>query len=112
LSVPLVFCPCTGPVVLPKYVSAGVQGPVDASLASIRALTVMLLTVELIRQSECTSPLVDTQPPAGHDVVSPVVVVSSTTAPEPPNVSVSRVKTVFAPPPGGFVDWLIVVVPV
>ena len=85
-----VFFPCT--VGVPKYVSAGVHGPLALSLASIRTLTVMLRTVGAMRHRECTEPL----------MLAPVracVVASSTTEPVPLNVSVTRVKAVADPPP-------------
>src|SRR5262245_58378971 len=72
-------------VVVPKNVRAAVHGPPELVLASIRTLTVMLLTPEPIRHSECTAPLA---------LVSACVVASSTTAPVLVNVSVARRNTV------------------
>ena len=74
-------------VVVPKKVSAGVNGPAALVLASIRTLTVMLLTALPMRQREWTEPLMLAP-------VSACVVASSTTAPVPLNVSVTRVNTV------------------
>ena len=54
------LCRCA-PVV-PKYVFAGCQAPLPASLASIRTLTVMLPTAAPRRQSECTPGAVLTPP--------------------------------------------------
>src|ERR1051326_5096953 len=85
-----VFFPCT--VVVPKYVSAAVHGPLELSLASIRTLTVMLRTPGAMRQSACTEPLMLAP-------VRPCVVASSTTEPVPLNVRVTRVKAVAEPPP-------------
>src|SRR6516164_1939691 len=78
--------------VVPKYVSAAVQGPAALSLASINAVTVMLLTAGPMRHSACTEPLI-------LGPVNPCVVASSTTEPVPLNVSVTRVKAVAEPPP-------------
>jgi hypothetical protein len=72
-------------VVVPKNVRAAVQGPPALVLASIRELTVMLLTAGPMRHSECTAPLA---------LLSACVVASSTTEPVPLNVSVCRVNTV------------------
>jgi hypothetical protein len=79
---------------VPKYTSAGCQAPVPASLASIRTLTVMLLTAPPMRQSECT-PCGVLLPVAPRMLVpvSACVVASLTTAPVPLNVSVTRVST-------------------
>jgi hypothetical protein len=71
--------------VSPKNVLAAVHGPLELVLASMRTLTVMLLTDEPMRQSECTAPLA---------LLSACVVASSTTAPVPLNVSVARKNTV------------------
>jgi hypothetical protein len=73
--------------VVPKYTSAGCQAPAPASLASTRTLTVMLLTALPMRHKACTEPLMLVP-------VSACVVASSTTAPDPLNVSVTRVSTV------------------
>jgi hypothetical protein len=97
-----VFFPCT--VVVPKYVSAAVHGPLALSLASISTLTVMLVTAGSMRQSACTDPLMFVP-------VSPCVVVSSTTEPVPLKVSVTRVKAVADPPPS-LASMLYVVCPV
>ena len=85
-----VFFPCT--VVVPKYVSAAVHGPLALSLASISTLTVRLVTAGSMRQSACTEPLMLAP-------VRPCVVASSTTEPVPLKVSVTRVKAVAVPPP-------------
>src|SRR5689334_20632729 len=94
--------PCRCVVGVPKKVSAAVHGPEELVLASMRALTVMLLTLGPMRQRECTEPLMLAP-------VSPCVVASSTTEPVPPNVSVARVNTV--PNPVIVVDpvyWIVV----
>lgn len=79
--------PCRCVVVVPKKTSAGEKGPAAAVLASIRTLTVKLLTAAPMRQSAWTEPL----------MLAPVrawVVASSTTVPVLLNVRVTRVKTV------------------
>jgi hypothetical protein len=70
---------------VPKNVRAGVQGPLELVLASMIALTVMLLTLGSMRHSECTAPLA---------LLSAMVVASVTSEPAPLNVSRSRVNTV------------------
>jgi hypothetical protein len=79
---------------VPKYTSAGENTPAPASLASIRTLTEKLLTAEPTRQSECT-PWAVLLPVSPRMLVpvSACVVASVTTAPVPPNVSVTRVST-------------------
>ncbi len=85
LSTSVAPVPCRCVVVVPKNVRAAVHGPLELVLASIRTLTVMLLTAEPMRQSECTAPLA---------LLSACVVASSTTTPVLLNVRVARRKTV------------------
>jgi hypothetical protein len=82
---------------VPKYVDAGCQAPLPASLASILTLTVKLPTAEPTRHSEWTpgAVLVPVFPRIWVPV-SACVVASLTTAPVPLKVRVTRVST--APP--------------
>ncbi len=85
LSTSVLPVPCRCDTVVPKNVRAGVHGPPELVLASIRTLTVMLLTPAPMRQSECTAPFA---------LLSACVVASSTTVPELLKVSVARRNTV------------------
>ena len=85
LSTSVLPVPFRCDVVVPKNVRAAVHGPPELVLASIRALTVMLLTAGAMRHSECTAPLA---------LLNATVVASSTTDPVPLNVSVIRRNTV------------------
>lgn len=83
---------------MPKYVLAGDQTFAPALLASIRTLTVRLLTADPMRQRECTPggvllPVL----PRMLAPVSACVVASLITTPVPENVSVTRVSTLPKP---------------